>query len=334
LQPEELLRKTQEQIQELLLGRVKELYARKEVEFPVQVGMAQFMTDRGDGPVGARYDRDGLFAWASSRFEEQQSKLNKEEFETLSRAKLQEQLLEVSRACYPTKSAEDLDGKLDELFEGSPRPCDAEDAKELSDWLAKDVRVGLPAEPLVGKTTDEVRQETWNAFDRRYRPEMRQMERNLVLHQLDTAWKNHLYTMDHLRSGIGLVGYAQEDPKTVYKQEGMKEFRAMWEGVEDKVTELVFRMEESDAFAETIWMIGAATHESAPTMQSHAKQTDAGGQNQGSTGDVKVTDPIRHKGPRVGRNDPCPCGSGRKFKKCCGKEVETASGNGGQSVTT
>ena len=84
------------------------------------------------------------------------------------------------------------------------------------------------------------------------------MERSLVLHQLDTSWKNHLYQMDHLRSGIGLVGYAQEDPKTAYKREGMKEFRAMWEGVEDKVTEMVFRMEESEAFAETVWRIGAS----------------------------------------------------------------------------
>ena len=54
------------------------------------------------------------------------------------------------------------------------------------------------------------------------RPEMRGMERSLVLNQLDVSWKNHLYTMDHLRSTVGLRGYAQEDPKTVYKREGMK----------------------------------------------------------------------------------------------------------------
>jgi preprotein translocase subunit SecA len=100
----------------------------------------------------------------------------------------------------------------------------------------------------------------WNA-DERYRPEMKQMERNLVLMQLDTSWKNHLYTMDHLRSGIGLVGYAQEDPKSVYKQEGMKEFRAMWEcGGQDHRDGLPHGREE--AFEETIW--ARAVHDSRP----------------------------------------------------------------------
>src|SRR5262249_58558322 len=151
----------------------------------------------------------------------------------------------------------------------------------------------------------------WNAFDAKYRPEMKAMERNLVLHQVDTSWKNHLYTMDHLRSGIGLVGYAQEDPKTVYKQEGMKEFRAMWEGVEDKITEMVFRMEESEAFEETIWNIGATIHESAPRMQAQQ------GQDQSNAGgEAKVTEPIRNRGQKIGRNDPCPCGSGKKYKNC------------------
>jgi preprotein translocase subunit SecA len=138
------------------------------------------------------------------------------------------------------------------------------------------------------------------------------MERSLVLMQLDTSWKNHLYTMDHLRSGIGLVGYAQEDPKTVYKQEGMKEFRVMWDGVEDKVTEMVFRMEESEAFEESIWTIGATTKDAAPTLQAQAAQQ----QSTNAGGEPKVTDPIRNRGKKVGRNDPCPCGSGKKYKNC------------------
>jgi preprotein translocase subunit SecA len=92
----------------------------------------------------------------------------------------------------------------------------------------------------------------------------------------------------------------------------MKEFRAMWEGVEDKVTEMVFRMEESEAFAETIWMIGATTKESAPRMQQAQQQQ----QSTNAGGEVKVTEPIRNRGQKVGRNDPCPCGSGKKYKNC------------------
>jgi preprotein translocase subunit SecA len=137
---------------------------------------------------------------------------------------------------------------------------------------------------------------------------MRQAERSLLLHQLDSSWKNHLYQMDHLRSGIGLVGYAQEDPKTVYKQEGMKEFKAMWEGIEDKVSETVFRMEETEAFQESLWAIGATIHESAPRTLDAAITTNAASD--------KKPEPIRNRGEKVGRNDPCPCGSGKKYKNC------------------
>src|SRR5581483_8583710 len=96
------------------------------------------------------------------------------------------------------------------------------------------------------------------------------MERSLVLGRLDAAWKNHLYTMDHLRSGIGLVSYAQVDPKTEYKRQGMKEFETMWEGVQDKVTESVFRMGEEAGFQESLWEIGETIHESAPRHQAPA----------------------------------------------------------------
>jgi preprotein translocase subunit SecA len=171
----------------------------------------------------------------------------------------------------------------------------------------------VPESALTGVSYDAARQVLWNAFDDRYRPEMRGMERNLILERLDSSWKNHLYTMDHLRSGIGLVSYAQVDPKTEYKRQGMKEFDAMWEGIADKVTDSVFRMEEEGGFQE--WVIGAATHESAPravdSMQAQQSAAIANSQR----GDKKP-EPIRNRGEKVGRNDPCPCGSGKKYKNC------------------
>ena len=84
---------------------------------------------------------------------------------------------------------------------------------------------------------------------------MHDMERRLVLDQIDSAWKAHLLTMDHLRSTVGLAGYAQEDPKIVYKREGMKLFDAMWDGVHDRVTELAFRVEDvgDDQVQSALW---------------------------------------------------------------------------------
>ena len=119
-------------------------------------------------------------------------------------------------------------------------------------------------------------------------------------------------------AGIGLVGYAQIDPKTEYKRVGMKEFDTMWEGLSDKATDIVFRMEDDEAFAETVWTIGQMVHESAPRLQAPEGSIQAQQQAaiEGSQQTDKKQEPIRNRGDKVGRNEPCPCGSGKKYKNC------------------
>ena len=182
----------------------------------------------------------------------------------------------------------------------------------MAELVRKELNVEIDEAELTGVDEPTARERVWSAFDRRYRPEMRTMERSLVLGRLDASWKNHLYTMDHLRSTVGLRSFAQEDPKTVYKREGMKEFDTMWDGIQAKVTDAVFRMEDEEAFKESVWSIGAAVHESAapPTATQNLKAATNASQS-----DKKV-EPIRNHGDRVGRNDPCPCGSGKKYKNC------------------
>ncbi len=295
----------------ILHEAVMALYRQKEIEFPVITAMVRFMADRAPAPgAGQRYNREGLYFWAVSRFPQARDRLHEEDFRTQSRAKLLELLLDVSRSVYPAVGEEAIDAKLEEVFEGSRRDSDAEDARELAEWVRGQWGLEVPESELTGVDHDRARQVLWNAFDDRLRPEMHQMERSLVLNQLDSAWKNHLYTMDHLRSGIGLVGYAQEDPKTKYKQEGMKAFKEMQDALEDRVTDLVFRMEETEAFQESLWTIGATIHEAAPRAAAQAQQMTNNGQGE------KVTDPIRNRREKVGRNDPCPCGSGKKYKNC------------------
>src|SRR5438132_1993597 len=113
---------------------------------------------------------------------------------------------------------------------------------------------------------DQARQVLWTAFARRYRPEMRSMERNLLLNQLDTAWKTQLYDMDQLREAMRMMWVGQIDAKTEYKRSGMKQFESMWRGIEDKVTDAVFRMEEAEGFQESLWAINATIHEAAPRV--------------------------------------------------------------------
>jgi len=319
--PEELADRSEEQIREHLHGKVLALYREKEIEFPVRVAMARFMAERtSHQPGGQKYDREGLYAWARQRFPGKADALSPEDFLTQSRSRLQETLLDVSRRYFPKVSEEDIDRQVEEAFEGA-KVSEPEDARELVSWAQLALNLEVPEQRLTGVTKEKARDELWNAFDAAYRPEMRRMERALVLSQLDQSWKNHLYTMDHLRSTVGLRGYAQEDPKTVYKREGMREFDAMWAGIEDKVTDAVFRMEEAEGFQESVWHVTSATHETAPRAlpqpaeDSIRGQQDAAIASSGKEG--KKKEPIRNRQAKVGRNDPCPCGSGKKYKNCC-----------------
>jgi preprotein translocase subunit SecA len=246
-----------------------------------------------------------------------QAAITEEQFRTLSRVQLRQLLVDESRKLYPVVGHEGIDAKLEESLAGA-KHSEEDDARELSEWFKTQFNVAVSVEELTGVTPEDARNILYNAFDARYRPEMRRMERSLLLEQLDLCWKNHLYTMDHLEQGVGLVGYAQIDPKTEFKRQGMKEFDAMWVGLEDKISSTVFRMEDVEAFQHSVWSIGATIKEQAKgALQAGADDIRA----QQSTaiagsGEGKKAEPIRNRQQKVGRNDPCPCGSGKKYKNC------------------
>jgi preprotein translocase subunit SecA len=314
LTPETLAGKEAAEIKQIIHAEVMRLYRQKEIEFPVKVGMASYMADKAQAAAGGqRYDREGLFRWAHKRFPGQETLLNEVDFRTQSRAKLNELVLEASQKFYPFVGQDEIDARLEESFEGT-RLAEAEDAKELAEWANKELHLDVAESALTGIDRDAARKLLWNVFDDRYRPEMRTMERNLILDKLDSSWKNHLYTMDHLRSTIGLRSYGQDDPKTEYKREGMKEFDAMWEGIQDQVTDSVFRMEEEGSFQE--WSIGATIHEAAQGAYTAGAQGEQNAAIANSQKGEKKPEPIRNRGEKVGRNDPCPCGSGKKYKNC------------------
>ncbi len=97
-----------------------------------------------------------------------------------------------------------------------------------------------------------------------------------MLQLLDSAWKDHLLVMDHLRSSVGLRGYAQVDPKVEYKREGMRAFEQMWESVGERVTDLIFRMEQLDeGFVGSTWTGAEAVHQEATSASEIAAQQQA-----------------------------------------------------------
>jgi preprotein translocase subunit SecA len=191
-------------------------------------------------------------------------------YQNASREEIRQYLLQASARHLPATPQEDIDRKLEESLSGTEK-ADSEDAKELAVWFKEQYRVEVPEDVLANQTRDAIRQELWNRFDHAYRPEMRRMERNLLLEMIDSSWKSHLLGMDHLRSGIGLWSYAQVDPKTKYKQEGMKLFEGMLEALDERVCETIFRVEEApeEAMSEALWAGAQATHTSVQQSTDH-----------------------------------------------------------------
>ena len=166
---------------------------------------------------------------------------------------------------------------------------------------------GVPKTPdeLVEVAEERVRK----AYDEREKaftePVMRQIERVVMLQTLDSLWKDHLLAMDHLKEGIGLRGYAQKNPLYEYQKEGFSMFEAMMRVMQEDVVEKAFsvqlRREEDVAQMQQ-------ARRPQPVVMSH------GAENQAS-----VATPIKREAEKVGRNDPCTCGSGKKYKRCHGK---------------
>jgi preprotein translocase subunit SecA len=132
--------------------------------------------------------------------------------------------------------------------------------------------------------------------------------RFIMLNTLDHKWKDHLLTMDHLKDSIGLRGYAGKDPQQEYSREGFELFQEMYSSLEREVVARMFRVE---------------IRRNVEPVNRRMKRAIPGF----SRGPQAATGPIstrRRSQPKVGRNDPCPCGSGKKYKKCCMKKEAVA----------
>jgi preprotein translocase subunit SecA len=137
-------------------------------------------------------------------------------------------------------------------------------------------------------------------------PMMRHLEKVVMLQLIDTRWKDHLLAMDHLKEGIGLRGYAQKNPLNEYKREAFEIFSAMMILIKTEITEYLFKI-QTGKLEETVQRAEARR----PRYIEHR------GGGAGGNGDSKPAT-VRREGRKIGRNEPCPCGSGKKYKRCCG----------------
>ncbi|MBW5798562.1 preprotein translocase subunit SecA [Halomonas elongata] len=150
---------------------------------------------------------------------------------------------------------------------------------------------------------------------------MRRFEKQVMLQVLDTRWKEHLQSMDHLRRGIHLRGYAQKNPKQEYKRESFELFQLLLTNIKADVTRILSHVKVRRP--EEVEELERQRRESLEREQAASanRRDEVEDEPQEASEPAPGSDgrPARREGPKVGRNDPCPCGSGKKFKQCCGK---------------
>ncbi|MXS84910.1 preprotein translocase subunit SecA [Nitrosomonas sp. HPC101] len=146
---------------------------------------------------------------------------------------------------------------------------------------------------------------------------MNQYERMVMLHSMDSHWREHLAALDHLRQGIHLRGYAQQNPKQEYKREAFELFSGMLDAIKVDVTKILMTVQiRSEQQVESV----AETSTPKNLQYHHAAYSETDEEQQPTAADHESKQqPFVRKGDKIGRNDPCPCGSGRKYKQCHGR---------------
>ena len=198
----------------------------------------------------------------------------------------------------------DTEGAFKEVTDGMRQILPGVSLEGLEDYNADDL-----TEALIARTKDAyVKKETEIGAD-----PMRHLERMILLDVVDSKWKDHLRSMDNLREGIGLRAYGQKDPLVEYKREAYEAFQSMIQVIKEDSLSFIFRVQAapSDRLAEPV------EKKQAPLQFIHPKAQSA---IQTTQQTLPKAVPLSSEGEeRVGRNDACPCGSGKKFKKCHGQ---------------
>ncbi|HQY88267.1 MAG TPA: SEC-C metal-binding domain-containing protein, partial [Tepidisphaeraceae bacterium] len=159
------------------------------------------------------------------------------------------------------------------------------------------------------------------------RHELTGLEQNVLISIFDQSWKDHLYAMDVLKGSIGLQGYAERDPRVAFKREGFRYFREMMITIRDKVTDVIFRVnvgapqQAQPTPARSRYQITETKHEVSQSYDVGENTRETGGVETETNAEAEPTRvaQLTRETKKVGRNELCPCGSGKKFKNCCGQ---------------
>jgi preprotein translocase subunit SecA len=208
---------------------------------------------------------------------------------------------------------EDIVDDLVESHTDEETPAEEWDLRGLEQAFLKQFSLSLT---LSNETTEDLTPEGIREFllekardgylqkEKQWGPEItRDMERLITLQTVDHKWRENLLAMDHLKEGIGLRGYAQQDPLIAYKREGLEMFQEMIETIKSEIIQMLYRIQ-------------VATQEETEQLEEAQQQPMFFSHGDSAAGSKQK--PVK-KANKIGRNQPCPCGSGKKYKKCCGR---------------
>ena len=322
---EEFKEKSVAQAVEIVEKSAIDAYVQREAIYPVMAGFYQFISS-GTGGSQGQINREGLSQWASRRFK---TEIAVEDFRNKQREDIREMLVAKSRDNQGAANValEELRTKLSTFDEKGLLPLVNANGQvtELSDWFKSKLDYDLVLDKVETLDRDELEPALEAVVENHYHPEFRRMERLVLLEIVDSGWKDHLLAMDYLRSAVGQRGMAQLDPKVEYKREGMRMFDGLWTSIGERVTDLVFRMEQlNESFVSHTLTETTAIHED-PDQASAPPQQQGDGESQSESrqnaadraGKKRRVETIRNREKKIGRNDPCSCGSGKKYKTCC-----------------
>ena len=287
------------QIRQQLIEQTAARYKQREIEYPVEFAM-----NMAYGPQGPNvYAFEALAGWANKKYN---AGLSVERIQETKPRTLHKQLLELSRNYSDGELDRELSHKIASL-----------NAAELVRWANERFEASLTEDdlPADGPELKDRLSEVATEF---LRAELSDLEKYVLIQVYDSTWKDHLYSMDHLKGSIWMRGWAEKDPKTEFKREGSRMFDEMLDTIEDRVTDIIFKVHlEAGARARSVWNVSQTKHDEVGQFAMAEQQRAAA---QAPQGEVKVKQ-IKLETPKVGRNEPCPCGSGKKYKKCCGKNA-------------
>lgn len=215
----------------------------------------------------------------------------------------------------------EIDLRIEKILRSKKDKIDPENVGELISWINVNFPIGINADDLAGKVASDAKDMIFSKIKSAYEikessddpDSLRRIERFILVQAIDNNWQNHLTEMDALRNSVGLRSYGQRDPINEYRTEAFEYFDAMLQQVNLDVCAKIFRVAGSaEAFKKMfrtinrdVMLHGAGVDEPADNnIHNNTKQSP------------KIT--VKNVGPKINRNDLCPCGSGKKYKKCCG----------------